>query len=350
LAVGALVLAIAVTGCGGTAAAPTQAPSASSAPASTPSAAHAAVPSVTNAAPAVGSPTALTLAALPLLWQKSGPPQTKPGTYWPAIDPVTGDVWVASSFDNAYWIFSADGKYLESWGQAGKGPGQFTLQTHDLNPDGQGAIAFAPDGSFFVVDTGNYRVEKFDRNRKFVTQWGTFGTGDGQFAQPKGIATDGKTVYVADDPRGDIQAFDTNGKFLRSFQFPFVLFSLAPSGHLFGGDNASNSGATGVVELDGLGNQISRVTLNANDTGGGGGISLVTVDQAGHVFVPIQDRSFPAAPFELIELDGHGSVLHRWAAGGETAALAPDGTAIYFAYTGPQGNWSYLRKYAIPKG
>jgi hypothetical protein len=42
---------------------------------------------------------------------------------------------------------------------------------------------------------------------------GSFGTGDGQFANPKGIATDGKTVYVADDPRFDIQAFDTNGGF-----------------------------------------------------------------------------------------------------------------------------------------
>jgi DNA-binding beta-propeller fold protein YncE len=345
LAAGSLVLALGLAACGGsgmsTAAAgvavtpgPANLGSAAAATAS------AAVPA--SASPISAAPTpAASLEALKLLWQKGGPTQVKPSTYWPAIDPITGNVWVASSFDNAYWIFSPAGKYLESWGKAGRGPGQFALQTNDASPDGQGAIAFAPDGSFYVVDTGNYRIEKFDKSRKFVTQWGSFGTGDGQFANPKGIATDGKTVYVADDPRGDVQAFDTNGAFLRSIPVPFVLFTLGANGNLYSAD------PTGILELDPNGKQVAHIDLDWTALEGGPG--QVVVDKAGHVFLPINDRPDPTATFELIEFDPHGAVLGRWAAGGETSAIAPDGSSIYFAYTGPQGNWSFIRKYALPK-
>ncbi|TMB48432.1 MAG: hypothetical protein E6J50_10040 [Chloroflexi bacterium] len=164
-------------------------------------------------------PTASPLAGLKLLWEKSGPTQPTPccQTWWPAIDPKTGDIWVADSFANQYWIFAPDGRYLESWGTPGRAPGQLDLNTHRQEPQAAGGIAFAPDGTFYVADVGNHRVQKFDAERRFVDQWGRFGSGDGQFVQPFGIVTDGKTVYVADDDRGDVQAFDTSGTFLRKF-------------------------------------------------------------------------------------------------------------------------------------
>jgi DNA-binding beta-propeller fold protein YncE len=293
----------------------------------------------TSSAPETSAPSTPTVAAsasplpaLSLLWEKGAPSTVRADTYWPAIDPLTGNVWVASSFDNQYWIFGADGKFLEAWGAPGKGPGQFQLTTNDPKPDAVGAIAFAPDGSFYVVDNGNYRVEKFDKNRHFVTMWGSFGTGDGQFANPKGIATDGKTVYVADDPRFDIQAFDTTGRFLRSFPFPFVLFSRAPTGHLFVADE------TGVLELDGIGKQIRHLDLDF--TALGGYPAQTAVDKAGDIFVELQTD----APVGLVELDSRGRILHDWSVGGETMALAPDGKAVYVACYG----WDFIRKYALP--
>ena len=282
--------------------------------------------------PTVG-PNASPFPALTLLWEKGAPSSVRADTYWPAIDPLTGSVWVASSFDNQYWIFSANGKFLEAWGTPGKGPGQFKLTTNDPKPDAVGAIAFAPDGSFYVVDNGNYRVEKFDKNRHFVTMWGSFGTGDGQFANPKGVATDGTTVYVADDPRFDVQAFDSNGGFLRSFAFPFVLFSRAPTGHLFVADE------TGLLELDGTGKQVHHFDL---DFAALGGLAAQTaVDKAGHIFVALQDDNGPVG---LVELDSDGGILHQWSVGGETMALAPDGKAVYIASYG----WDFIRKYALP--
>jgi hypothetical protein len=253
--------------------------------------------------------------APPLVWQKTGPTSGKTETYWPAIDPVTGDIWVASSFQNEYWIFHPDGRFVEAWGAGRTGPGQFELTTHDANPDGAGAIAFATGGSFFVADVANNRVEKFDSDRNFVTSWGSFGTGNGQFTAAKGIATDGKSVYVADDS-GTMQAFDTTGHFLRSFPFPFVLFSLTPSGDLVVFDGGA------VLELDGNGQQVGRFDLDL--WGLTGSPSQVVADS---------------------------SRLGAWASGGETMVVAPDGAAIYFAHTGRSlSGWPYLRKDALPLG
>jgi sugar lactone lactonase YvrE len=299
---------------------------------SAPSKATSSAPATSTRSTPTVAASASPLPALSLLWEKGAPSTIKADTYWPAIDPRTGNVWVASSFDNQYWIFSPDGKFLEAWGTPGKGPGQFKLTTNDPKPDAVGAIAFAPDGSFYVVDNGNYRVEKFDKNRQFVTMWGSFGTSDGQFANPKGIATDGKTVYVADDPRFDIQAFDTTGRFLRSFPFPFVLFSRAPTGHLFVADE------TGVLELDGIGKQIRHLDLDF--TALGGYPAQTAVDKAGEIFVELQTD----APVGLVELDSRGLILHDWSVGGETMALAPDGKAVYVACYG----WAFIRKYALP--
>ena len=51
----------------------------------------------------------------------------------------------------------------------------------------------------YVSDSGNWRIQKFDSDGKFITKWGTNGTGDGQFSDPKGIAIDPYgNVYVTD--------------------------------------------------------------------------------------------------------------------------------------------------------
>lgn len=352
LAAGSLVLAALLAGCGGSAL-PSTASFAANAPANSASPVFS-PPSPTTASsmpsaavasvPAVATPPSTSLAALPLLWQKAGPSGTTTATYWPAVDPRTGNVWVTSIREDRFWIFSPAGKFLEAWGTPGKAPGQFTLRH---GTDAGGAVAFAPDGSFFVVDGGNQRVEKFDAGRHFLKAWGSFGTDDGQFADPRGIATDGKTVYVADAARGDVQAFDANGRFLRSFPIPFVLFSLAQSGHLFVADQ------TGILELDGSGHQVAHhdldfATLGGNDLEGGHAGSQTAVDRAGHIYVGVQSDAGPVA---LVELDPSGAILRSWSTGGETMALSPDGKVVYLAYTGPPTppGWPDLRAYALPK-
>ena len=38
-----------------------------------------------------------------------------------------------------------------------------------------------PDGRFFVLDAGNARIQVFDQDGEYITQWGDHGTAAGEF-------------------------------------------------------------------------------------------------------------------------------------------------------------------------
>ena len=78
------------------------------------------------------------------------------------------------------------------------------------NPAG---VAVASDGNVYVSEIGNNmgggdRIQKFTSEGVFVSKWGTYGAGDGQFRGPGGVAvvSDG-SVYVADCENHSIQKF-----------------------------------------------------------------------------------------------------------------------------------------------
>jgi streptogramin lyase len=84
-------------------------------------------------------------------------------------------------------------------------------QPTDVAWDSKGAI-YITDG---YVDS---RVAKYDRNGDWVKEWGTKGTGPGQFNTPHAIAIDrNDNVYVGDRGNRRVQVFDTDGRFLRQF-------------------------------------------------------------------------------------------------------------------------------------
>lgn len=125
-------------------------------------------------------------------------------------------------------------------------PGGKSFGMLDLQPSGSArgqfnlprGIATAPDGSFYVVDTANMRIQKFDATGKWLAIFGGKGNGDGQFAPfndtavgtgPGGIAVDKQgNVYVADTWNHRIQKFDSTGKFLAKWG-EFINFSDAGS-------------------------------------------------------------------------------------------------------------------------
>ncbi|MEX1294957.1 MAG: NHL repeat-containing protein [Candidatus Limnocylindrales bacterium] len=130
-----------------------------------------------------------------------------------------GNVWVLDH-RGGFQIIAPDGTFLERWGSPGSAPGElsFAREIDDLY---YGDISFAPDGSFYVAESGNHRVSKFDADREFVLSWGGKGTEDGQFIDVIGVAVapDGN-VYVIDDERWDVQVFDPDGRFLFAFAGP----------------------------------------------------------------------------------------------------------------------------------
>ena len=117
-----------------------------------------------------------------------------------------GTVYVADRGNHRIQRFSATGTFLGQWGSCGSGDGQFNW------PAG---VAVAPDGTVYVADTYNHRIQRFSATGTFLGKWGSEGSGDGQFYYPDGVAVapDG-TVYVADTYNYRIQRFSATGAFL----------------------------------------------------------------------------------------------------------------------------------------
>ena len=81
-------------------------------------------------------------------------------------------------------------------------------------------VAWDKAGNIYVADGigNNNRVAKFDKDGRFITHWGSTGSGPGQFNGVKAIALDTQgNVYAADAGNKRIQVFDGEGKFLREF-------------------------------------------------------------------------------------------------------------------------------------
>ncbi len=59
-------------------------------------------------------------------------------------------------------------------------------------------MAVGVTGQVTVVDTENHRIQQFDATGRFIRKWGNFGSGAGQFVEPRGVAAGNGQVYVAD--------------------------------------------------------------------------------------------------------------------------------------------------------
>jgi peptidylamidoglycolate lyase len=81
-------------------------------------------------------------------------------------------------------------------------------------------IAIRPDGSFYVSDGYvNSRVAVFDKNGRWLEEWGKKGAGEGEFSNPHGLTfVPGSTdVIVADRENARVQLFDRRGVFKRQW-------------------------------------------------------------------------------------------------------------------------------------
>jgi streptogramin lyase len=127
----------------------------------------------------------------------------------------------------AHLAIAPDGSLLEAWGTSGSGEGELDFTTVGWGGYDEAAIAFAPDGTFYVTDAGNHRIQKFGPDRGFLTAWGSKGRESGQFDTPIDLVVGGQgRVYVLDsfrniapaDPQtGAVQVFDRDGRFLAAW-------------------------------------------------------------------------------------------------------------------------------------
>ena len=138
-----------------------------------------------------------------------------------------GSIYIADSGNNRIQHMSADGDFENSWGTFADLSSGAAAGGTFFEPWG---VAVSPGGDFvYVADTWNHRVQKFTAQGRFIREWGVFGQGDDPFFMwgPRDVAVDGDgNVLVMDTGNKRVKVYDADGNFISQFgQFGFELGS-----------------------------------------------------------------------------------------------------------------------------
>jgi sugar lactone lactonase YvrE len=135
-----------------------------------------------------------------------------------------GDIFVADGHggpnsNHRIVKFDKDGKYIKEWGKKGSAPGEFNVP-HNLAMDSAGRL--------FVADRNNNRVQAFDQDGKYLLEWKQFGRPSGLFIDKKDI------LYVADNSPDEVNPPYRSGIRIGSVKdgkvFSFILESVEVNG------------------------------------------------------------------------------------------------------------------------
>jgi len=120
-----------------------------------------------------------------------------------AIDPSSGNVYVADTGNNRIQTFSSNGTFISKWG------GGYDPRAINGSFDHPSDIALDQAGNVYVADTGNNRIQVFSSNGTFISVLGRDGGANGTLRSPEGIAVDSSSgnVYVADTDNNRISVF-----------------------------------------------------------------------------------------------------------------------------------------------
>jgi DNA-binding beta-propeller fold protein YncE len=245
-----------------------------------------------------------------------------------------GDVYAMDTGGNRVERFDPDGTFLSEFGAAGAGDGEFAF-----NGTSSQMAVDPSDGSLYVADSGNNRIQKFDSTGSYVTQFGVAGSADGELSSPLGVAVDpvSKDVYVADAGNNRIQRFSSSGAYISQFGT-----AGSGDGELSFPTRVAVDSAGRVSVLDVGNSRVQRFDdAGAFDSVIGAGTigtspSEIAVDTADdHLFVVQYSADFSEQ--ELFELDPSGALVDTHAVGMGSSvsinglAVAMGGATAYMA-------------------
>lgn len=144
-----------------------------------------------------------------------------------AINQGSGDLYAFDQSNGRVQRFDEDGNYLSQFGEEGEGDGQFAIGDNLVGSGGRFPVPQIAidqsDGSVYVADHANDRIQKFEADGTFVSVIDTaMGSPLSEgLSGPKGVAVgiDG-TLYVADTGNNRIVKFDSSGAYLSDLSIP----------------------------------------------------------------------------------------------------------------------------------
>jgi len=264
-----------------------------------------------------------------------------------------GNLYV-TNFSQQVTVISPDGTVLRRWGKPGSGPGDFKFIPGDPTTpaDVQASIAVSPSGEVYVSDSGNARVQVFTPQGRFVRQFGSYGSGKGQFLAPFDLAVDGAgNVYIADDLAQTMSKFSPAGKVFWTIGGASGDPDLVGHHHFtvidaHGRLVVVNDDLNRVLYVDASGHKVDAFSPSTSGSPTGN-VCEATVDAAGDTYVSgcgpdptgptrVYDRAhrliakWPGSTYSLLRSPVFGP--H-----GEVFALATDGSILKLHLTFPEG-------------
>ena len=245
-----------------------------------------------------------------------------------------GSLYVADSRNHRIQHLTGDGKVIQTWGTfADVAKGQAPGGTFN-EPWG---VAVDVDGSVYVTDTWNHRVQKFSADGKFIKMWGSFGQAEraDSFWGPRTIAIDAKgRIFVMDTGNKRVAIFDPEGQGLGSFGTPGlnpgqfdepVGMAFDRNGNLYVADTWNQRIQVFQPDASGL----NFIPMRNWEVSAWFGQSLdnkpfLTVDTGGNVFITDPDSG------RVLEFNSDGQFLRGWSelVGDIPALVVPAGLAL----------------------
>jgi len=149
-------------------------------------------------------------------------------------------------------------------------------------------ILLDEEENIYALDSGNCRVQMFDKNGKYLQTMGRKGQGPGEFANPSAFYIDREgTLYVSDQMK--IEVFDATGEYKRSIPLETRIyeFIVTPEGQIITHTILSTDGENkkAIIKLDPEGKivatmvEFTDVRTVQSDTKEGGAIAFKAYHQ-----------------------------------------------------------------------